>query len=256
MTRTTIAKGKLIEVMVEGDICYKVFSNDYPKTAIMSEAFNTATLEDTQINTPRLLDITKIDGKWALVLDYIKGKSIAELMEEDPDNIDYYLGKFIDIQLQIHEQKVYSLGKHNDKMNRKIARTNLSATLRYDLHERIEAKPKHNNLCHGDYDPLNVILSDDGEYYVIDWSHATLGNIEADGARTYMMFLIDKNRKVARKYVDMFCEKAGCSLDDVLSYLPILAASQSVKDIKDQAEFLNSLIFMDKKELMELYGQE
>ena len=66
----------------------------------------------------------------------------------------------------------------------------------------------------------------------------------------------DKNKKLARKYIDMFTEKAKCSLDDVLSYLPILAASQSVKDIKDQAEFLNSLIFMDKKELMDLYEQE
>lgn len=256
MSKQTIAKGKQIEVLVDGDICYKVFSNDYPKTAIMSEAFNTAMAENIEINTPRLLDITKVDGKWALVLDYIKGKRISDLMKEDPDNVDYYLGKFIDIQLQIHDQKVYSLGKHNDKMNRKIAQTNLSATLRYNLHERIEAKPKHNNLCHGDYDPNNVILAENGEYYVIDWSHATLGNIEADGARTYMMFLIDKNKKLARKYIDMFTEKAKCSLDDVLSYLPILAASQSVKDIKDQAEFLNSLIFMDKKELMDLYEQE
>lgn len=256
MAKKTIAKGELIEVMVEGDKCYKIFSNDYPKTHVMNEAFNTVTLEDTEINTPRLLDICKIDGKWTLVLDYIKGKSIAQLMEENPDKLDYYLGKFIDIQLQIHEQKVFTLRKHNDKMNRKISKTNLSATLRYDLHERIEAKPKHNKLCHGDYDPLNVILAEDGKYYVIDWSHATLGNIEADGARTYMMFLIDKNKKLARKYIDLFCEKAGCSLDDVLSYLPILAASQSVKDIKDQAEFLNSLIFMEKKELLELYEQE
>ena len=27
-----------------------------------------------------------IDGKWAIVSDYIKGKTLAQLMAEDPDN--------------------------------------------------------------------------------------------------------------------------------------------------------------------------
>lgn len=253
MTRTTIAKGKQIEVQVDGDIAYKIFSNDFPKRHIMNEAFNMATIEELDLNTPRLLDITRIDGKWALVIDYIKGKSIEQLMDEEPEKEDYYLNKFIEIQLDIHNQKVHTLKKHNDKMNRKISKTDLSATLRYDLHSRIEAKPKNNKLCHGDYNPSNVILNENNEYYIIDWSHATLGNIEADAGRTYMMFLIDKKKRLARKYIDMFCEKANCDLEDVLSYLPILAASQSVKYIKDQEEFLNALIFMNKKELRDLY---
>lgn len=255
MKKNTIAKGKDIEVFIEGDRCYKVFNEKFPKRHIMNEAFNLATVEELEINTPRLLEITMVDGKWALVEDYIEGKSLAELMDENPEREDYYLEQFVDIQRSIQKQRSHSLSKHNDKMNRKISMTDLSATLRYDLHERIESKPKHNFLCHGDYNPTNVILNGD-KYYVIDWSHATLGNIEADAGRTYMMFLIDQKKKRARKYIDLFCLKAGLDVDDILCWLPILAASQSVKDIKDQAEFLKSIIFMSKKELQELYEQE
>ena len=53
----------------------------------------------------------------------------------------------------------------------------------------------------------------------------------------------------------LFSKKSGTPIEDILAWLPILAASQSVKDIKDQKEFLNDVIFMNKKELMELYEQ-
>ena len=51
----------------------------------------------------------------------------------------------------------------------------------------------------------------------------------------------------------LFCEKSGCDYHDILNWLPILAASQSVKGIKKQTDFLYSLIFMSKKELKALY---
>ena len=50
-------------------------------------------------------------------------------------------------------------------------------------------------------------------------------------------------------------EISGCKIKDVLSWLPILAASQSVKGIKNQSAFLTSLIFMEEKELEKLYEE-
>ena len=43
------------------------------------------------------------------------------------------------------------------------------------LHTRLESMPKHNKVCHGDFNPSNVIITDDGTPYIIDWSHATQG---------------------------------------------------------------------------------
>ena len=48
--------------------------------------------------------------------------------------------------------------------------------------------PNHKKLCHGDFDPKNIILRDDGEAFILDWAHATQGNASADAARTYLLF--------------------------------------------------------------------
>ena len=255
MSKKTIAKGSQIEVLLEDDKCYKIFNNDYSKVDILNEALNIATIEKTGLNIPHLHEICMTDGKWTLVIDYAKGRMLSTLFEENPDKEDEYLELFVDHQMDIHTKRCPTLSKHNDKMNRKISETNLSATLRYDLHKRIEEMPKHNYLCHGDFNPTNIIIDEDGNTTILDWSHATIGNVEADVARTYMMFMIDGKKERARKYIDLFSKKSGTPIEDILAWLPILAASQSVKDIKDQKEFLNDVIFMDKKELMELYEQ-
>ena len=47
-------------------------------------------------------------------------------------------------------------------MNEKISRTDLPATTRYHLHDRLEGMPRHTKLCHGDFNASNVVMADDG----------------------------------------------------------------------------------------------
>lgn len=94
-------------------------------------------------------------------------------MEENPDRRDEYMDLFVDLQLKMHAQTCPLLGKLKDKMNRKIDETGLDATTRYELHARLQGMPNHKKLCHGDFDPKNIILRDDGEAFILDWSHAT-----------------------------------------------------------------------------------
>ena len=77
------------------------------------------------------------------------------------------------------------LTKLKDKMNRKINMADIASTTKYDLHTRLESMPKGNSLCHGDFNPSNIIISEDNKPYIIDWSHATQGNPCADAASTY-----------------------------------------------------------------------
>jgi len=243
-------------IYTENGRCYKVFKEGYNKADILNEALNQARVEETGLNIPALLEVKTIGDDWALVTPYIKGKTLEELLEEHPEKEDVYLERFIDIQIDMQERRCPLLPKHRDKMNRKIAQTDLSATLRYDLHNRIEAMPRHNDLCHGDFNPSNVIINENDEAYIIDWAHATQGNREADSARTFLLFLLEEKKERARKYLKRYCEKTGCDPKEILSWLPILAASQSVKGRKDESAFLHQLIFMDEKGLLQLYECE
>ena len=224
----------------DGDRCIKVFNEDYSKADILNEALNQARIEETGLNIPRILEVTTVDGKWAIVTEFIKGKTLAQLMQENPDDTDKYMEQFVDLQLEMHQKTCPMLTKLKDKMNRKITIADLDATTRYDLHTRLEGMPKHNKVCHGDFNPSNIIITEDGTPYIIDWSHATQGNASADVARTYLLFMLKGDFDGANLYLDLFCKKSGTEKKYVQKWMPIVAASQSVKGNEKEREFLLS----------------
>lgn len=226
----------------DGDKCIKVFNEDFSKADVLNEALNQALIEETGLNIPKISAVTMIDGKWAIVSDYIKGKTLAQLMQEDPDKIDEYLELFVDIQLNVQSKTCPGLKKLKDKMNRKISQAELDATTRYDLHTRLEGMHKHNKVCHGDFNPSNIIIAEDGTPYVLDWSHATQGNASADAARTYLLFWLAGDIANADKYLDLFCKKSNTAKQYVQKWMPIVAASQSVKGNAKEREFLLSWV--------------
>lgn len=227
-------------VYKDGDRVIKVFENGYSKADILNEALNQARIEETGLNIPKILGVSTENGKWAIISEYIKGKTLAQLMTENPDKFDEYLERFVDIQMEIHSKKAPLLTKLKDKMNRKINQADIDATTRYDLHTRLEGMPRHNKVCHGDFNPSNIIITDDGTPYIIDWAHATQGNASADVARTYLIFWLDGNIEGAKKYMELFCKKSDTARQYIEKWLPIVAASQSVKGNAEEREFLLS----------------
>ncbi len=226
----------------DGDRCIKVFDADYSKADVLNEALNQARIEETGLNIPKVLEVTMIDGKWAIVSEYIEGKTLTQLMEENAEKRDEYLERLVDLQLLVHSKKSPLLNKLKDKMNRKIAATELDATTRYELHTRLEGMPKHNKVCHGDFNPSNIIITEDGTAYILDWSHATQGNASADAARTYLLFCLSGDNDTANKYLDLFCRKSDTAKQYVQKWMPIVAASQSVKGKPQEREFLLSWV--------------
>lgn len=226
----------------DGENCIKLFDEGYSKADILNEALNQARIEETNLNIPKIKEVSTIDGKWAIVSEYIKGKTLAQLMQENPDKQDEYLNMFVDLQIYVHEQKAPLLNKLRDKMTRKIYEADLDATTKYDLHTRLESMPRHNKVCHGDFNPSNIIIADDGKAYIIDWSHATQGNASADVARTYLLFCLSGDEAMANKYLDIFCEKSNTAKKYVQKWMPIVAASQSVKGNAKERAFLISWV--------------
>ena len=226
----------------DGELCMKVFDTNYSKADVLNEALNQARVEETGLNIPKIHEVTVIDGKWTIVSDYIKGKTLQQLMDEHPEKKDEYLNLFVDLQLEMHSKSCPLLTKLRDKMNRKISQTDFDATTRYELHSRLDAMPKHNKLCHGDFNPSNIIITDDGTPYILDWSHVTQGNASADVARTYLLFWLAGDKETAEKYLKLFCKKSDTARQYVEKWLPIVAASQSVKGNEKEREFLHGWV--------------
>jgi len=222
----------------DGDKTIKVFDAEYSKADVLNEALNQARVEETGLAMPKVLEVTKVDGKWAIISEYVEGTTLSELMEKNPEKLDEYLEMFVDLQMRVHSKTCPMLNKLKDKMNRKISQADIPETVRYELHTRLEGMPKHKKVCHGDFNPSNIVVTESGLPYIIDWAHATQGNASADIARTYLLFCLEGKRDVAEKYLDLFCAKSKTEKKYVQKWMPIVAASQSVKGNPEERDFL------------------
>lgn len=226
----------------DGNEVIKVFKESYPKDEVINEALNQARIETTGINVPAVKGITSFDNKWAIISEYIEGKTLAAVMAEQPEKKDEYLEKFVDLQLDVFSKKCPLLNSQKDKMRSNLLDCELKATTRYDLLRKLETLPKHDKICHGNFCPENIIIGNDGKCYVTGWSGATQGNASADVARTYLLFWLNGDISGAKKYLDIFCEKSGTEKCYFEKWLPLVAASRYLKGNVNEREFLRSWI--------------
>ena len=235
-----IGKGTNNEVYRSGDAAVKIFRKDYKKADVLHEAFIAAKIEETGLNLPSVREVPMIDGKWAIVMDLVEGRTMKQMMEEDPDNLEKYVDQMVDIQLMIHNKKCDLLPHLRDKMISRINDADLDSTKRYELLTIMDGTPKHRKLCHGDFNPQNIVISKGGPY-ILDWNHATQGNASADVARSYLWLCL-YNEKAADLYLNEFCEKSGTEKRYVQQWLPVVAAARLTKNIPEEQELLRRWI--------------
>lgn len=227
------------KVYHDGDKLIKVFDHQsYSKADVLNEALNHARVENSTLNIPKILGVSVMEGDWALTSEYIEGDTLEALMQKRPEKTEEYLNLFVDLQVRMSKEKVPLLGHLRDKMHNKISSSSFPASVRYDLHMRLDGLPRHVKLCHGDFQPSNIIIAKNGTPYIIDWAHATQGNGSADAARTYLLLKLQGKDELAEKYLRLFCLKTDTAIQYVQRVLPIVAASQSVKKKSGEAEFL------------------
>ncbi|MDR1388511.1 MAG: phosphotransferase [Treponema sp.] len=235
----TIAVRPTKTLYLDGDKVIKLMGKEHSASDVLSEAFNQVCAAESGIKVPALYEVTQVDGKWAIVMEYIRGKTLADSMKAGPARFDEYLNRFVDIQLYMHGHSAPRLPLHTEKMHRKIRQSGLDATVRYELHTRLDSLPKHTKLCHGDFNPSNIIITEKDEY-IIDWSHATQGNASSDAARTFLLFSLAGQKEAAEKYLSLFCKKSDTARQYVQKWIPIVSASQLVKGKSEERELLLS----------------
>jgi hypothetical protein len=70
----------------------------------------------------------------------------------------------------------------------------------------------------------------------------TQGNASADVARTYLLYLLAEQKENGEYYLNRFCEKTDTSRQYVEKWIPIVAASQSVKGNEKERAFLHRIV--------------
>ena len=243
MAKQLISSSSTKSVYRDGNVAIKEFCEGFPKAEVLNEALCNARVEDLPgLHVPKILGVSVVDGKWSIMKEYIEGKTLEQLMEENPDKTQEYMEQMVDLQLEIHSKACPLLNKLKEKTIRALnEEPELDESTRYELLTRLDGMPKHTKLCHGDFSPSNIIVQEDGTMYVIYWVHAAQGNASADVARTYLLLSL-KDSKLADLYMDLFCEKTGTDKRYVQGWLPIVAAALLVKKRPEEKELLEKWI--------------
>lgn len=228
-----------------GDKIAKVFNETKPVSDVFNEALNLARINECGIRSPKALEVTKLEGDeagWALITTKVPGVTLAEKIEAEPQRFGEYLEQFVDLQIEIHGYTSPLLNRQDDKYARMINSLEaINATTRYNLLERLDGLKKGTAVCHGDFNPSNVIVSEDSTLSVCDWAHATQGAPAADVAMTYLLFSLT-SKEQAEAYLDTYCERADMAKQIVRQWLPVIAASELARKRKVNEEFLMSWV--------------
>ena len=239
-----IAERKTKTVYRDGDKTIKLFVENYSKADILNEALIQSRVEEnTDLKISRLLEVSKIQDRWALVTEYVEGTPLDVLMKEYPEKEEEYLEFFVNVQMEVLFKRVPLLNRTKDKYKRKLTEAqNIDENAKYELLQRLEGMKNHDKLCHGDFVPSNIIVKENGDYSIIDWSHATIGNASGDVANTFLLFTTEQKSELAEKYVELYCKKTGTDKKEIQRWIPIVAAVRKTYNKPEEQEFLNNWI--------------
>lgn len=236
-----LTTGDYADIFVENDKVIKLFKLEVPKTRILYEALIQSRIEDLGLSVPSVSEVSVIDGRWAITMNYITGKSYADLIKENPEKAEGYIEEFVDIQIEIHCAKAIKLSSLTDKLTRLINENDeLDEIKKFELLARLEGMPKHTKLCHCNYTPENVIVNEKG-VYILDWRNARLGNASADVANSYLLLAL-KDKGIADMYLESFCAATFTPKKYVQQWLPIVAAARYALGHENEKELLMNWI--------------
>lgn len=241
-----VRTGKI--VYRDGEDCVKVFEREYAAADVFREAQNQASAESAGLCVPKLRSVMMLDGKWSIVSEYIRGKTLEERIAREPEKRKEHLQLLVDLQCEMYACPTPPLHRQKDILRREIGFAAVSDPVRKALLLRLARSSDEECLCHGDLNPSNIILTWGGIPYIVDWLHASLGSPATDAARSYLHFFLSGDEGAGADYLALFCRKNHISEKEIRFRLPIVAAALSLCENLDKREKLLALVRTEMEE--------
>lgn len=122
-------------------------------------------------------DIVESEGRTGVVYELLNCKTLAELIREEPENLEKYVDMYVNVCKQIHEidgegQDLPSFKDANREDIKKV--TGITDEERGYLYHFLDIVPDSNYCIHGDLN-LNNIMVQNGECCLIDMGEFSTG---------------------------------------------------------------------------------
>ncbi|RIW30368.1 aminoglycoside phosphotransferase family protein [Bacillus salacetis] len=230
-----IARGNTAEIFLNNNKIIKLFNDHLPETEASKEAEKQRFVHSCGISVPAILDVTTIEGKQAIIMEYAEGKTLGDLFFEDTENQEHYLKISVDIQQKIHGIISPSIEPMAGKLHRQINDAHqLKPEQKLFLNKKLNSMSYENRLCHGDFHLFNLIMKDEGAV-ILDWVDASAGDFRADVYRTYLLYS-QLSQDIAESYLKLYCKRSGILRSEVLDWAPIIAGARLSENVSSENE--------------------
>ncbi|MYL46448.1 phosphotransferase [Virgibacillus halodenitrificans] len=228
-----IARGNTAKIYLADNKIIKVFNDLLPDNESTKEANKQKYAYSCGLPVPRVLDVIVINGKQAIVMEYVKGETLGDLFLKDKEQAECYLNTSINMQQKIHSIIPDSIEPMYEKLYRQIeAITIIDESKKNYLLNKLESLTFENRLCHGDFHLFNLIEAGN-ELVVIDWVDASAGDFRADVYRTYLLYL-QFSSELAEVYLRLYCEKSGINRTEIFQWAPIIAGARLSENVSSE----------------------
>ncbi|WP_410982923.1 phosphotransferase family protein [Bacillus cereus] len=239
-----IAIGNTAKIYFYDNKIVKVFKKHFPNTESLYEAQKQEYAYSCGLHVPKVLEVTEIKGRQAIIIEYVKGKTIGDLLINNMERAGNYISVCVNVQQKVHAVVAESdlLEPMSEKLHRQIESVQyLDEKQKDKLLRKLDSMVCKSRLCHGDFHPFNLIMSNDS-VKIIDWVDASKGDIRADVYRTYLLYA-QSSVELAEMYLCLYCKNTGLSREEVLEWAPIIAGARLSENLSSEnIEHLKRLV--------------
>ncbi len=252
-----IAEGRTAEIfrLEEGRVL-KLFRPGWSEGDARYEGAKAAAVHAAGLPVPAVYGITQVAGRFGIVYEEIVGRPLMETLRRQPWAIRETARLLADLHLQLHRARIPALPRVADRLTRAIERApELTAEQRAGLLTLLGRLPGGDAVCHGDFHPGNVYLTERGQI-VLDWMDAAQGNPLADVARTAVLFraaVLPKDkagrrvveiirRAFLRAYLRRYFTAASTAPGQLDAWIAVVAGARLAERIPGEEKRLLALV--------------
>lgn len=192
-----IGRGRTATVYEYGeDKVIKLFEDWYEPEWVEHEFNINSKVAANGLPVPFPHEMLEIEGKDAIVYSRVYGVSMLKTFMSKPWAMGAMARLLAEEHARMHKCTVEGLPNLKNALRSRLERLPVAERTKEQLLASLQPLPDGNTLCHGDYHPDNVLMSDKGPV-IIDWTNAALGDPLADVARTIVLLTMSEIREAA-----------------------------------------------------------
>lgn len=213
----------------------KLFYHRYPKEAVEKEFFNAEVVSNMNFAKPKAHKIVLCEERIGIIYDRIEGESLLDwvIKTGDVKRCAVYMAE---LHKSIIHNEIITVPSYKEFLECNIL-NGLTSNLKMQKEAlyKLNKLGNGNSLCHGDFHPGNIFLSD-GKIVVIDFMNLCHGNFLYDVART--VFLVEyapvskdiKNKEMVlelkKSLADLYLIQMGVTREMIKDYLSVIRVAR------------------------------